>query len=335
MKCLINQEQKSFIQEFYPSHGSLYCSKRLGLTSKQVVWQAFRLKIKCDENVISKNCSASRRASMPDENSYKVEPTQFFDVVNPKIAYLLGLLWADGWVKKNGRFCVGISTVVDDFKDFEPILKSIGNWNYYDIPKEGNRQTQKRAETHNKALVLHLKSHSYDSKDMSPDSIIDSIPENLRRYWFLGLFDGDGCIFYNRRTMYANVSSCYTQDWNFMEKLFNSLNTHPTITRVIKTNPVGGKSSFIQIHRHSDLLAFYQYLYPNGYEFGLKRKFEKFSSCFQYIKSRPLKSSKYKYVYRMRNLYQAKPIKNGCLYHIGTFRTEEDAHDAVEKFFKA
>ena len=120
MKCLINQEQKSFIQEFYPSHGSLYCSKRLGLTSKQVVWQAFRLKIKCDENVISKNCSASRRASMPDENSYKVEPTQFFDVVNPKIAYLLGLLWADGWVKKNGRFCVGISTVVDDFKDFDP-----------------------------------------------------------------------------------------------------------------------------------------------------------------------------------------------------------------------
>ena len=50
----------------------------------------------------------------------------------------------------------------------------------------------------------------------------------------------------------------------------------------------GNKSSYIRIKKHQEIVNLYEYLYPNGYELGLKRKFNK---CKSIIDNKPRNSS--------------------------------------------
>jgi len=108
------------------------------------------------------------------------------------------------------------------------------------------------------------------------------------RYFFLGLIDGDGCFYFNKKTRQFYITSGFEQDWSHIIKLFIYLNISQFECRKVK-NKNGNKSSFIRIKKHNEILNLFNYLYPNGtYEIGLKRKFIK---CKEIIDNPPVRNN--------------------------------------------
>lgn len=103
---------------------------------------------------------------------------------------------------------------------------------------------------------------------------------NQNQIWFRGLSDGDGCIFVNKTTTYADfsISSSYNQDWNYIFKIFHQLNINGRISKQV--NKIG-RNSQIHIGNIIDIIKFLNYIYKN-YESDnlfLKRKLDKYFLC--------------------------------------------------------
>ena len=97
---------------------------------------------------------------------------------------------------------------------------------------------------------------------------MNTIPDNLKHYWWRGYFDGDGSIRKDGKRL--EISSGIKQDWSFISKL-------PNIKFSIQRNAYLNKKSG-KINSCSKILAFGEnaklftdYIY-NGEIFGLERK---------------------------------------------------------------
>lgn len=200
------------------------------------------------------------------KQNFLEKPDKFF-------AYWLGFLWADGWVQGNHIY---FHFLKDDYINIKNIFDHVANFEtkFVMLPE---RREQSWVKLKNRILVDFLKSKDYQSKTDSPDKIIQWLPENLRNYWFLGYFDGDGSFYLNDKYSLCQVavSGPHTQQWNFMENLCTKLQIQGNQIKRPITNK-GHKYSQYTIGSKKNFLKFGSYIYPNNYEFGLKRKYEKY-----------------------------------------------------------
>jgi hypothetical protein len=100
-----------------------------------------------------------------------------------------------------------------------------------------------------------------DKSIKSPIDLINDIPNDLVRYFYLGLIDGDGCFYFNLKNKNRQfyVTSSHNQDWSHMENLFKLLNiSQYEIRRVINKN--GNKSSYIRVKKYKEIESLYNYL---------------------------------------------------------------------------
>jgi len=214
-----------------------------------------------------------------DPNLYDVNPLQFINPTTPEVAYILGLLWADGYIGKNNA--VNIQAVRTDLDLLYKHFLTTGNWKiYYRTPK--NRKEQATIHKGNMMLANFLKENDYTIKsDKSACKILSIIPENLKHYWFRGVVDGDGCFYIrNKKSYQFSLASSYQQDWTYFEDLLKSLNIKYNIQRriQIRKNLPSTQSSVIRISNKNTIKILGEYIYQN-YEIdkiGLHRKYEKF-----------------------------------------------------------
>ena len=209
-------------------------------------------------------------------------------VYSKYFSYFLGFLWSDGFIERKR---VGIEILEDDAIT---ILDDIEKISFLKICTMRRHRKDRRPQ-----MTIYFCSVSFydifiskyfqNKSHSSPDDILNSIPDNLKRFFYQGLIDGDGCFYFNEKNKLRQfyVTSCYDQDWSHMEKLFISLNIGQyEIRRIVNKN--GNSSSFIRVKKHNEIESIYNYLYPNGYEIGLKRKFDK---CKEIIDNKPKNSS--------------------------------------------
>lgn len=216
--------------------------------------------------------------------NYRVNPNQFIKVNSKSIAYLLGLIWADGYVlSDNKRQRISIEMVKEDLKKLKPIFLSIGKWSV-NCRNRQNKKPQMCIHTNNKILADFLIENDYTSKSNSPATkILNRIPKKFQSYWFRGLIDGDGCFYINKkRSMHQfNVSSSYNQDWCYMEDIFKKLKiSYKIVKRKCLQRGKINKSSFVRITNKKDIVKFGNYIYNNYSKdkIGLLRKYKKFLS---------------------------------------------------------
>jgi len=209
-------------------------------------------------------------------------------VYSKYFSYFLGFLWSDGFIERKR---VGIEILEDDAIT---ILGDIEKISFLKICTMRRHRKDRRPQMTIYfcsvsfydifiSKYFHNKSHS------SPDNLLNSIPDNLKRFFYQGLIDGDGCFYFNEKNKLRQfyITSCYDQDWSHMEKLFISLNIEQyEIRRIVNKN--GNRSSFIRVKKYNEIESIYNYLYPNGYEIGLKRKFDK---CKEIVDNKPKNSS--------------------------------------------
>jgi hypothetical protein len=121
----------------------------------------------------------------------------------------------------------------------------------------------------------NFQSKYFENKSRSaPTELLRIIPENLIRFFYLGLIDGDGCFYFKKSTRQFYITSSYDQDWSHIIYLFDKIGVKQHEIRRIE-NKNGNKSSYIRVKKHDEILSIFNYLYPNGQEIGLKRKYLK------------------------------------------------------------
>lgn len=286
MKWTIEQEE--FLKENYPNNGSEYCAKILKRNRPAVIARARKLGLNTNQSAVNNILSQKRfeYEQNRDFDSYKVNPNQFLKIKTPEVAYLLGLIWADGHIVfSNNNAATPIikhNAIEEDNKCFLPIFKSTGDWNTFTTKNEkaiGDKSISTNW-TSNRIIGEFLIEHDYKQKDVSPNKILNKIPDNLKHYFFRGFFDGDGSIsvgFSKNGSIYKSLSfsASKSQDWVFIADLLDELEIN---YKTRKLEDELGESSQIYFFNKYDIIKFFDYINKtNDYNIlGLKRKYDKF-----------------------------------------------------------
>lgn len=269
---MLTTTELDFIRQNYQTLGGTDCAKQLSRSRTAVVKNAKAMGIGLTHQ--HRSNVMKRKLDKPFDKR-NVNPTFFIipEKIEPVNAYLLGFIWADGHISFRHTACrIEARFVTDDAIDILPLFNKTGKWSIYTQIPEGCREAT-IVTTNNRPLAEFLNNMDYVTKSNAPATkILNFIPEQLRRYWWLGCIDGDGCFSLGKRGQEIGIHSSYEQDWRHFEHLAKKLNIEYHLERRIRRQ---SKSSAIRIVKKESCNKFIHYLYPSGYEFGLKRKYNK------------------------------------------------------------
>lgn len=271
MKNKWTQEEINFLIKNYPLYGKEYCEKKLNREGSSIFKKASRLKLKVNSDVrLANNIKAQVKYQNDRTNDeFNINIEQFINIQKPEVGYILGFLWADGYIVRNE---IRLEIVKDDLDAIKPILESIGKWTYSYRNRNGCK-TSGRATTSNKKLKEFLVEHDYDKKSyVSADKILSKIPNDLKHYFFRGLVDGDGCIYVNKKTneKRISISSSVNQNWFYVENICDEIGVNFNVYQKIGKH----SSSVIEINGIY-AKTFCDYIYQDK-QFGLHRKYNKY-----------------------------------------------------------
>lgn len=189
--------------------------------------------------------------------------------------YLLGLLWADGWLSTIKRHhTISIEMLESDISSISEIFDITGNWLTYRRKRQNTNNYMIRRYLSEIDLWNFLSKNGYhDKSGKSACDILNKIPHNLQYLWWRGYFDGDGTVGKCQRSRILSFCSGYNQDWLFVENLKNIIDIK---FKYLTGQYKNGRHSKMYVGTKRDISIFFDYIYPNGYDFGLKRKYDKF-----------------------------------------------------------
>jgi hypothetical protein len=213
----------------------------------------------------------------------KVNANEFKKISTLEHAYILGLLWADGTVifANNEAKTPQIkhSTKKEDNVDFRRIFLLTGEWGIYETINQGSYTKKNNILevnwTSNRELGEFLIENDYRNKIYSPNKILSKLTPIEKELWFRGFFDGDGSVTIIPKGHHSIAfSGSKHQNWDFVKTLFNDIGIERYKERILESR--NAFSSQMRISNKKDINTFYDYLYCNSIEIGLKRKYEKF-----------------------------------------------------------
>jgi len=216
--------------------------------------------------------------------SNKVNSDLFTKNFTPESSYILGLLWADGYISKTTN-SISLQCLQDDIDYFLPIFLKTGEFNTYTKKQSLNNKLSGTINFSSKPIADFLKENNYTSKSSdSPCKILSHIPNNLHKYFFLGWNDGDGCFYHNSNSnlIQCIITSSHEQDWKALENLCNTLDIQFTVRKTVRAS---SKYSQFQINQNESIIMFGEYLYSDP-SIGLPRKKEKYLGIKSYVDSR-------------------------------------------------
>jgi hypothetical protein len=253
----LSEEQINFIITNYPIMGCVKLSKLLCVS----------------ENTIT-NIKQKMNLKFTRDKKTDVDVKIFEQCITPEAAYVLGILWADGNVT---NYKITIECVFDDVILFKKWFDKTGLWGFSNRVRP-NRREQGTLTVHSKKLADFFNDNDYHIKSkISPTKILSKIPENLKKYFFLGWFDGDGCFYFNKKYGLRQfvVAGAYEQDWSEIENFCSSLNIEYKISKITTNH---GNSSIVRIINRNNIKKIGEYIYDNydTNNIGLKRKYDKY-----------------------------------------------------------
>lgn len=270
----ISEEIKKFVIKNYPNKGAKYCAEKLNLKESQIRSLVSRLKIQVSKT--RKSFIARNKLDKPYDQ-YNVNPLQFMDVKTPEAAYILGFLWADGFL--GSHYSINAEIISDDAIVIEEVFLSTGDWHIFQRHRKGYKP-QTKFTCNSKMLYEHLIKIGFKEKHKCPNKLLKTIPKKLQHYWFRGFFDGDGCWYFSRQNhlRQCTISSRYDQNWKFLIKLFFELKIkqYNINSQILKNKKnIINKSSQLRLCNLDAIQKFGNYIY-SGDRFGLTRKLNKF-----------------------------------------------------------
>lgn len=286
------REDDEFLIENYPKEGLEYCLTKLNRTRNSIFGRCKKLNLHLNEDTKNKILKISRKKS----THYNVDYNHFLNIDRVEISYILGFIWADGFIryepnkKRKTIYSVGVSINTKDSSDIFNIFKKTGGWKLYNR-KVFDKRTKKYynnsiIQTNNEYIVKFLIDNDYDKKSLvNPDKIISKIPENLKNHFYRGFSDGDGCFYNKNRTCQYVLVGSFEQNWKWVEDKYNNMNVF--YSKSYQENK-RSKSSKIRVVNINDIIKIGEFIYSNWENIGLNRKYEKFLHMKE-LKIKPIK----------------------------------------------
>lgn len=221
------------------------------------------------ENILIPNESIKKKKYNVDHN--------FIDNPDKKGAYLLGLIWADGYICPKMR-SISVSMLKEDMDELIEIFSSIGKWHFFSRIRKNRIKEITEVSTYNPILINKMIEFGFTEKSkLSPDELIKKIHPDDLKYFIRGIVDGDGCFYVKPKKIYQfYITSSYEQNWSYIEKVFHGLKCKYSIKKVINIKQ-NSKSSYIRITNKKDIQIFINWLYDDFLieKIGLDRKYQK------------------------------------------------------------
>jgi hypothetical protein len=235
-------DEIKFLVENYSSIGWKKCSEYLKRTESSIKHKACRL------NLTIPNTSTESRVNIDEIINCKT----------PEAAYILGLLWADGHISKDQ---IRLEVLYDDAVEFKKIFDRTGEWSMT-YRHRRNRSKQALINLNNRRLAECLKKNGYTARTKSLTLARGLISNNLLPYWFIGIIDGDGCIYINPSKSYQlSIAGFYNQDWSPIEDIFNSIGvTYSIVNREQVQNGKINRSSVIRVTNKAGIRKISNYI---------------------------------------------------------------------------
>jgi hypothetical protein len=278
MRNIITEKQIEFIKINYPNKGSKYCVENLNLSKSTISTIARRIGVRVNEDVKIKNMSKE----IIDINDY-------LSIDDPKIAYILGLIWTDGTVifsnNKSKTPIIKHTCVEYDSLSSDIIFKSL-NWRNF---KSNNDRSigKNRMSTNwisNRELGEYLIKNGY--RDKNNGTFIYSSFDKYISHFLRGIFDGDGCITisesnlkYKQTAIYFSSSS--NQNWDYLCHILDKIHVKYKIRKNIDKL---GESSQIYINESVSIYNLCEFMYKDSTNIRLERKYNKYLSFIDYKK---------------------------------------------------
>lgn len=253
-----NNDEIDFLKENYSKNSAIFCSLSLNRSLNSIRIKASCLNLQNKITLFRKNKNIDT----------------FININTKETSYVLGLLWADGYLTKN---YISIEANKNDLLELEHILYKISIWCKYD-------RTKRNVLTYminNRELCKYLHSFDYSFKSLkSPDKILNIIPEKLKKYFIRGWIDGDGCFYFYKKEYIRqfSLSGAYNTDWSYFENLCKNLNIKYNIKRVFNTKT---SYSVVRISNKNDIKKLGDLIYDDYLidKMGLYRKYLKYLNC--------------------------------------------------------
>lgn len=261
-----------FLNENYPANGANYCSDKLSIPINSIRQKSSKLGLKVND---------TRKSYVQKTNSLTYDYpniNNFTNITTKEAAYILGILWADGYINKN-NVILEIDKI--DLESIKDVFFRLGEWRYGDRLRNNKIKKIGFISCCSIELSNILIAYGYKNKSIQQPKMIELIPDNIKNYFYRGLIDGDGCFYVNKKNrLYQFIlAGSYLQEWKYFTNLLDMLNIIYSVKQ--KTQTQNGKlnqSSIIRICRKKDIIILGDYIYSgfNVDNIGMERKYHKF-----------------------------------------------------------
>ena len=197
----------------------------------------------------------------------------YFDKLNKDNSYFLGLIWADGHIKKftenSYQFEIGL---VD-----EDLIKSFAkelNTKYSLLNnKRINEKPIYRIRLNNKHFGERLSQLGYANKKIDRD-YLPSIPKEYMLDFIRGYFDGDGTVYIKKTKNTKGTIGCriISPCKNVVIEIKNYLK----IGKILEINRKNLKTLYALQFYKDDSILFFKKIYTEGTKYKLDRKYNIF-----------------------------------------------------------
>jgi intein/homing endonuclease len=280
-------EEVKFLLQNYSTMSVKNCARKLGRSEIAIINKANDLKLRSNKTLHWKTAKGRIK---PIEDC-KLTNLDFLKLDTPTRCYLLGLLWADGYLSSDNKKSLFMYLKESDMLCLKSLIKSVLPVTFYSRNVKG-RKPQICMYIYSSHLTKKLISDFQFSEKSNKIFIPKKIKGELLKYFLRGYIDGDGCFSISdcKRTGRAsfsvpsfNICSTYHYDWSELEDIAKEMNIYYRIYRYKSKKKKSSFSRFI-ICRQSDMIIWIDYLYSGKFNgIGLKRKFDVAMKIKSYI----------------------------------------------------
>lgn len=224
------------------------------------------------------------------QNKYNYNKTFFENIDTQEKAYVLGLMYADGWIQKRKgsyKLCLSLHSQDKDLVFAVAKLLSTDKQPYY-----WSCRDLYDIEISCKQMVEDLEKWGVTQAKTFTITFPNFLEKNLIPHFIRGYFDGDGCVWEGKRKYMHfptknktihNVKFHITSNLQFLEGLRETLCDAAKLSKVkIEVYKKSPQIGSLPWSGRNNLRKFYNYIYKDAtiYMSRKKEKFEKIL-CFQ------------------------------------------------------
>ena len=257
---------KKFLVKYLPNDEIKdICNKYIEGMSTVKIGEIYGVKFPAILRILESN-NIERRSRTQCYRKYSVNQNYFDDIDTPNKAYILGFLYADGNVSKNGS-TINLTLQECDKEILEKIkdeLDYTGDLRYSDNSKRVGSNGYISKNTYSLLVnCKHMHEQLIDKGVVPRKSLILEFPNwlssDLLPHFLRGYMDGDGCIV--KQNYQATITSTEKFCLSIQEMLKNKLGINSSIKHASCNNNV---TKVLVLSRRAYVKTFLDYIYKDA-----------------------------------------------------------------------